>query len=192
MVFDLDPGEGTSIVECCAVAELIVEALAETHPVVLAKTSGQKGLQLYCPVPAGSGWDTVRDEAHDLARRLESEHRDLVVSVMRKELRRGRVLIDWSQNHPAKTTVAVYSVRATPRPMVSTPVTLDEVGRCARTGDPSLLHFDTEAGVGPRGPRRRPLRPPRAGGRDARRTTTTTKAKAKTKAEPKTKTRTKS
>jgi bifunctional non-homologous end joining protein LigD len=144
MVFDLDPGEGTSIVECCAVAELIVDALAETHPVVLAKTSGQKGLQLYCPLSGGSNWDAVRDEAHDLARRLESEHRDLVVSVMRKELRRGRVLIDWSQNHSAKTTVAVYSVRATPRPMVSTPVTLDEVGRCARTGDPTLLQFDTE------------------------------------------------
>ncbi len=79
-----------------------------------------------------------------MARQLESEHRDLVVSVMRKELRRGRVLIDWSQNHPAKTTVCVYSVRATPQPMVSTPVTLDEVGRCARTGDPDLLRFDTE------------------------------------------------
>ena len=91
-----------------------------------------------------SGWDDVRDEAHDLARQLESEHHDLVVSVMRKELRRGRVLIDWSQNHPAKTTVGVYSVRAMPQPMVSTPVTLDEVGRCARTGDPGLLRFDTE------------------------------------------------
>jgi bifunctional non-homologous end joining protein LigD len=144
MVFDLDPGEGTSIVECCAVAELIVEALASTHPVILAKTSGQKGLQLYCAVRPRSSWDGVRDEAHDVARQLESEHRDLVVSVMRKELRRGRVLIDWSQNHPAKTTIAVYSVRATPRPMVSTPVTLDEVGRCARTGDPGLLRFDTE------------------------------------------------
>ena len=144
MVFDLDPGEGTSIVECCAVAELVGEALADTHPVVLAKTSGQKGLQLYCSVPARSRWDDVRDEAHAVARQLESEHRDLVVSVMRKELRRGRVLIDWSQNHPAKTTVCVYSVRATPQPMVSTPVTLDEVGRCARTGDPGLLRFDTE------------------------------------------------
>lgn len=144
MVFDLDPGEGTSIVECCAVAELIVEALASTHPDILAKTSGQKGLQLYCAVPPRSSWDAVRDEAHAVARQLESEHRDLVVSVMRKELRRGRVLIDWSQNHPAKTTIAVYSVRATPRPMVSTPVTLDEVGRCARTGDPGLLRFGTE------------------------------------------------
>ncbi len=144
MVFDLDPGEGTSMVECCAVAELIVEALADTHPFVMAKTSGQKGLQLYCSVPARSRWDDVRDEAHAVARQLESEHRELVVSVMRKELRRDRVLIDWSQNHAAKTTVCVYSVRATPRPMVSTPVTLDEVGRCARTGDPGLLRFDTE------------------------------------------------
>ena len=154
MVFDLDPGEGTSIVECCAVAELVAGALADTHPVVLAKTSGQKGLQLYCSVPARSRWDDVRDEAHAVARQLESEHRDLVVSVMRKELRRGRVLIDWSQNHPAKTTVCVYSVRATPQPMVSTPVTLDEVGRCARTGDPGLLRFDTEQVLARGGARR--------------------------------------
>ncbi len=63
---------------------------------------------------------------------------------MRKELRRGRVLIDWSQNHPAKTTIGVYSVRAAPRPTVSTPVTLAEVARCARTGDHELLRFETE------------------------------------------------
>jgi bifunctional non-homologous end joining protein LigD len=145
MVFDLDPGEGTSIVECCAVAELIADALRDTHPDIVAKTSGQKGLQLYCAAPARAGWERTRDEAHAVARQLEAEHPDLVVSVMRKELRRGRVLIDWSQNHAAKTTVCVYSVRAASRPTVSTPVTLDEVARCARSGNPELLRFDTEA-----------------------------------------------
>ena len=144
MVFDLDPGEGTSLVECCAVAQLIAEALGDRYGEIYAKTSGQKGLQLYCAVPARSTWDRVREEAHEIARQLEAEQRDLVVSVMRKELRRGRVLIDWSQNHPAKTTVCVYSVRAVARPSVSTPVTWDEVGRCARTGDPGLLRFDTD------------------------------------------------
>jgi bifunctional non-homologous end joining protein LigD len=148
MVFDLDPGEGASIVECCAVAELVVDALAESgHGDAYAKTSGMKGLQLYYAVRPRTTWDAVRDEAHGVARQLESEHRDLVVSTMRKDLRRGRVLIDWSQNHPAKTTIAVYSVRAAPFPSVSTPVTLAEVSACAREGDPGLLRFDTEAVV---------------------------------------------
>jgi bifunctional non-homologous end joining protein LigD len=85
----------------------------------------------------------VRSRAHDIARKLESDHRDLVVSNMRKSLRQGRVLIDWSQNHPAKTTVAVYSVRARPRPTVSTPVTAEEVLRCAQQKKAQLLSFET-------------------------------------------------
>ncbi len=60
---------------------------------------------------------------------------------MRKRLRTGRVLIDWSQNHPAKTTVAAYSLRAGPAPTVSTPVGWDEVGACAASGDPLTLRF---------------------------------------------------
>jgi bifunctional non-homologous end joining protein LigD len=146
MVFDLDPGEGASIVECCAVAQLIVEALAGSgHGDAYAKTSGMKGLQLYYAVAPRRSWESVRTDAHGIAQQLESEHRDLVVSTMRKDLRRGRVLIDWSQNHPAKTTIAVYSVRAAPFPSVSTPVTMSEVKACARKGDPSLLRFDTGA-----------------------------------------------
>lgn len=145
MVFDLDPGEGASIVECCEVAQLVVDALAGSgHGDAYAKTSGMKGLQLYYSTRARANWDGVREEAHGVARQLESEHRDLIVSTMRKDLRRGRVLIDWSQNHPAKTTIAVYSVRAAPFPSVSTPVTLAEVKACARESDPRLLQFDTE------------------------------------------------
>jgi bifunctional non-homologous end joining protein LigD len=145
MVFDLDPGEGASIVECCEVAMLLVESLSGRGTDVYAKTSGMKGLQLYYPVGPRTGWEAVREEAHGVARQLESEHRDLVVSTMRKDLRRGRVLIDWSQNHPAKTTIAVYSVRAAPTPTVSTPVALSEVRRCAHQGAPGVLRFDTDA-----------------------------------------------
>jgi bifunctional non-homologous end joining protein LigD len=144
MVFDLDPGEGTSIVECCLVARLLFDALADRGQPVYAKTSGMKGLQLYCRAAPKATWDTQRDEAHGMAQQLESEHRDLVVSKMRKDLRRGRVLIDWSQNHPTKTTIGVYSVRAAPTPTVSTPVTAEEVERCASQGDPALLKFDSE------------------------------------------------
>jgi bifunctional non-homologous end joining protein LigD len=144
MVFDLDPGERTSIVECCVVAGHVMDELAKEGKESYAKTSGSKGLQLYTAVAPKTTWDGLRDRAHDLARKLESDHPELVVSNMRRSLRRGRVLIDWSQNHPAKTTVAAYSVRAMPTPTVSTPVTPAEVRRCATEHDPGLLRFETE------------------------------------------------
>ncbi|HXA31657.1 MAG TPA: non-homologous end-joining DNA ligase [Acidimicrobiales bacterium] len=142
MVFDLDPGEGSTMVDCCRVARLIDDALPDrtTYP----KTSGSKGLQLYTRLSGRPTWDRVRDEALELARTLEGEHADLVVSNMRKELRRGKVLIDWSQNHPAKTTVAVYSLRARDEPTVSTPVSWDEVNRCIAAEDPGLLRFTSD------------------------------------------------
>lgn len=143
MVFDLDPGDGTTIVECCVVAGYITEELAQQGVEAFAKTSGSKGLQLYAPVGSKTTWDSQRDQAHEIARKLETDHRELVVSNMRKTLRKGRVLIDWSQNHPAKTTVAVYSVRAMPGPTVSTPVTPAEVRRCAETRDAAILRFET-------------------------------------------------
>jgi bifunctional non-homologous end joining protein LigD len=144
MVFDLDPGDGATIVECCAVARLIADALAERSRDAVAKTSGSKGMQLYVPLGGRPTWDKVREEAHQIATQLEADHPDLVVSNMRKSLRRDKVLIDWSQNHPAKTTIAVYSLRARPEPTVSTPVTWDEVADCLKKGDPDLLRFTAD------------------------------------------------
>jgi len=144
MVFDLDPGPGTTIVECCKVAAWIAEELADAGTESFAKTSGRKGLQLYTATRPRTTWDSLRAHALEIAQKLESDHRDLVVSNMRRSLRENRVLIDWSQNHVAKTTVGVYSVRAMPEPTVSTPVTHDEVRRCAKKGDPSLLRFTTD------------------------------------------------
>jgi bifunctional non-homologous end joining protein LigD len=143
LVFDLDPGSDTTIVECCRVARWIVDLLGTTTEPV-AKTSGSKGLQVYAHIGSRVTWEKQRTQALEIAERLEREHPDAVVSNMRKELRKGRVLIDWSQNHPAKTTIAVYSVRARSAPTVSTPVTWDEVADCAKKGDPSKLVFRTE------------------------------------------------
>ncbi|MCU1491521.1 MAG: putative ligase-like protein [Acidimicrobiaceae bacterium] len=142
LVFDLDPGPGTSIVECCRVAGWLA-ALLEREGLgpVLPKTSGSKGLQLYVPLPAATGWDAARERALSLGQAVERDHPELVVTNMRKELRQGKVLIDWSQNHPAKTTVAVYSVRARPEPTVSTPVTWAEVADCEQNGYPESLRF---------------------------------------------------
>lgn len=140
MVFDLDPGEGTTVVECCRVASLILAALGPGPPCV-AKTSGAKGLQLYRPLSRRTSWDELSNQAHRMAAQIEDEHPDLVVSNMRKSLRRNKVLIDWSQNHPAKTTVAPYSLRAQADPTASTPVSWDEVEACAASGDPDGLRF---------------------------------------------------
>jgi bifunctional non-homologous end joining protein LigD len=144
MVFDLDPGEGTSIVDCCIVAGYVTEELTRQGVESFAKTSGSKGMQLYAAVGPKTTWDSLRDRTHEIARKLEADHPELVVSNMRKSLRRGRVLIDWSQNHSAKTTVTVYSVRAMPTPTVSTPVTQAEVQRCAAQKEPHLLRFETD------------------------------------------------
>jgi bifunctional non-homologous end joining protein LigD len=142
LVFDLDPGPGTSIVECCRVAGWIAEHLTEAGlGTAIPKTSGSKGLQLYVGLPVGTGWESARPQALGIAQSIEKEHPELVVTKMGKDLRRGRVLIDWSQNHPAKTTVAAYSLRARPEPSVSTPITWDEVTACEESGDPGELRF---------------------------------------------------
>ncbi len=140
MVFDLDPGPGTTIVECCEIAQWISDRWKGE---VFAKTSGSKGLQLYTRL-ARRTWEQSTEEAHEIARAVETDHSDLVVSVMRKNLRENKVLIDWSQNSPSKTTVAVYSLRGRDEPTVSTPVTWAEVSKCAKRRDPDLMHFEAD------------------------------------------------
>jgi bifunctional non-homologous end joining protein LigD len=130
LVLDLDPGAPAAIAECCQVALLLRDALEAAGLTPVAKTSGSKGLQVYAAVAEVSP-DRTNSYAHALARRLEDEHPALVVSRMTKSLRPGKVLVDWSQNNAAKTTVSVYSLRARPTATVSTPVTWDEVAAAA-------------------------------------------------------------
>ncbi|MHB8295992.1 MAG: non-homologous end-joining DNA ligase [Acidimicrobiales bacterium] len=144
VVFDLDPGEGAGMAECAAVALQVREILDGLELACFAKTSGSKGIQVYLPLnggsaPAGPGgaspsYDTTKPFAHSLATVLESAHPAAVVSVMRKDLRRGKVLIDWSQNDRHKTTVCAYSLRALGWPSVSTPLHWEEVGELAAGG----------------------------------------------------------
>ncbi|MBC6446786.1 non-homologous end-joining DNA ligase [Actinokineospora xionganensis] len=137
LVFDLDPGAPATIVECAEVALRLRELLVEDGLEVVAKTSGSKGMQLYASVTTSSA-ERTSDYAKGLAERLEEELPKLVVSRMAKDLRRRKVFIDWSQNNPKKTTVAPYSLRARPKPTVSTPVTWDEVAACRKPADLSF------------------------------------------------------
>lgn len=144
LVFDLDPGAPADIVTCCEVAFLVRDVLADDGMVAHPKTSGKKGMQLYVPVRPERPWEDAHAYARRVAEHLAGEHRDLVVSTMAKQARRNKVLVDWSQNHQAKTTIAPYSLRAASQPAVSTPVTWEEVGDCLEIGDPMLLHFTSE------------------------------------------------
>jgi len=132
LVVDLDPGPPAGIRECCQVALLLRPLLPEP---VVAKTSGNKGLQLY------TRWDDGDPStyARALGERTEREHPARVVSRMTKALRPGKVLVDWSQNNRAKTTVSVYSVRARDTATVSAPVTWDEVSAGADGAAPLVL-----------------------------------------------------
>jgi bifunctional non-homologous end joining protein LigD len=131
VVFDLDPGPPAAMRECADVALDIRESLAGLGLEVLAKTSGSKGLQLYLPLNTPATHEQAASFALALAQTLEKHHPDRVVTNMKKDLRHGKVLIDWSQNARFKTTVCAYSLRARPRPTVSTPVTWDEVAAAA-------------------------------------------------------------
>jgi bifunctional non-homologous end joining protein LigD len=134
VVFDLDPGAPAAMTECAAVALDIRDALDHLGLVLFPKTSGSKGLQLYLPLNTPCTHDAASAFALALAQLMEKHHPERVVSNMKKELRRGKVLVDWSQNSRHKTTVCAYSLRARPRPTVSTPVTWDEV-EAAAEGD---------------------------------------------------------
>lgn len=135
LVFDLDPGQPATIVQCCEVALLLREALRADGLEPVAKTSGSKGLQLYARADAFASSAATSAYAKGLAQRFEASAPELVVHRMTKALRPGKVLVDWSQNNAAKTTVSVYSLRARPRPTVSTPVTWAEVEGCQTPDD---------------------------------------------------------
>lgn len=142
LVLDLDPGPGAGLAECAEVARWAREILRgmdlDPYPV----TSGSKGIHLYAAL--GKAADTRLDSdavsavAHELARYLEAEHPDLVVSDMSKALRSGKVLVDWSQNNGSKTTIAPYSLRGRDRPWVAAPRTWAELD------DPDLAQLTPE------------------------------------------------
>ncbi len=143
VVFDLDPGKPASVLECARVALQLQGTFANLGLQSFVKTSGSKGLQVYIPLndPAARFAQT-KPFARAVAELFEQSEPELVVSRMTKTRRKGKVLIDWSQNDPHKTTVCVYSLRARPRPTVSTPLEWDEVRSALESGDPARFAFE--------------------------------------------------
>ena len=143
LLFDLDPGTGAGLKECCQVALIIREELATRGLTCVAKTSGGGGLHLVAPLEPGHTFEQTKRFARtlteDLARRLP----DLITAATERKERAGRVLIDWLQNDARRSTVAPYSLRAADCPLVSTPIGWDEVA-----GDPDGLWFDAQGVLG--------------------------------------------
>ena len=141
IAFDLDPGVGTTVVECAQVALDLRAAFDHFGLRGFAKTSGSKGMQVYLPLNTpGVTYEHTRAFSRGVGQVLERRAPDRIVTDMAKAKRTGKVFVDWSQNDRHKTTVNVYSLRAMERPTVSTPVTWDEVSDCAE-GAP--LSFDS-------------------------------------------------
>jgi bifunctional non-homologous end joining protein LigD len=142
IVFDLDPGPPANIVQCAQVG-LWVRAIFDHFGMQsFPKTSGSKGMQIYIPLNTKTSYHETKQFAHALARLLEHEHPELVVSDMKKAVRTNKIFVDWSQNDQHKTTIGVYSLRARERPTVSTPITWDEVEQTLRKKDAQRLVFE--------------------------------------------------
>lgn len=144
IVFDLDPGPPANIVQCCQVGLWVRQIFEHFGLQSFPKTSGSKGLQIYVPLNTKITYDQTKAFAHAIARLLEQEHPDLVVSDMKKAIRTNKVFVDWSQNDQHKTTISVYSLRAREHPTVSTPVTWEEVEQALKKKDATRLVFEAK------------------------------------------------
>jgi bifunctional non-homologous end joining protein LigD len=130
------------VIDCCRIAVRIRELFGHFDLECFPKTSGSKGLQVYVPLNTKADYDETKPFARAIAQLLEKQTPKEVVSKMAKVDRKGKIFVDWSQNHPRKTTVAVYSLRARERPTASTPVSWDEVEKALDRGDPEMLVFE--------------------------------------------------
>jgi bifunctional non-homologous end joining protein LigD len=142
LAFDLDPGPPAGLVECCKVALRVRELFGAFGLEGFPKVSGGKGLQVYFPLNTKVTYEQTSPFAKAVAQLLEQQTPKQVVSKMAKVDRRGKVFVDWSQNHQKKTTISVYSLRARERPTASIPIHWREVERTAKGGDTDKIRFE--------------------------------------------------
>ena len=128
VLFDVAPGAGRRLPDCCAVALRLRELLAADGLTAYVKTSGAFGLHVAVPLNGQTDAAAAREYGRLTAERLARETPDLVTSDARRGKRSRRVLVDWRPNAPGRATVAAYSLRGMlPGPGVSAPVTWEDV-----------------------------------------------------------------
>lgn len=143
LVIDLDPGSPAGLHECAQVALLVRERLRSIGLGTAPVTSGSKGMQLYAALPGEQDSETISDITREIAQDLTRLQPGLVVWKMTTSLRPGKVLLDWSQNAAAKTTIAPYSLRGKEAPFVAAPRTWAEIERGADKRD-ALRQLDLD------------------------------------------------
>src|SRR6516162_1493154 len=144
IIFDLDPGAPADVRDCAEIALRIREWLGRIKLTCLIKSTGSKGLQVHIPLNTPTSFEATKSFARALAIMMQQAYPDRIVHDMKKNLREGKVLIDWSQNDPGKTTVNVYSLRARARPFAAVPLLWDEVSRYVRKGDSECFFLEAE------------------------------------------------
>jgi bifunctional non-homologous end joining protein LigD len=142
MVFDLDPGPPATVMDCIPIAIKMRDMLRKLGLESFVKVSGSKGLHMWVPLNRKEiTFDQTKSFSHAIAQIMERDNPDRVLSNMKKELRKGKIFIDWSQNDEHKTTVSAYSLRAKEEPTVSAPVDWDELLTAQKKKDPNRLKF---------------------------------------------------
>jgi bifunctional non-homologous end joining protein LigD len=148
VVFDLDPGEGSTILRSAEVAFLLKDVLDQLGLESLIKVSGSKGIHVHVPLNTKVTYEMTQAFAQSIAQYLATEHPKLIVSEMAKSKRTGKVFIDWSQNSEHKSTVSVYSLRAkAKKPFVAVPIGWDELKDALNEKDARSLLFEPEAAL---------------------------------------------
>jgi bifunctional non-homologous end joining protein LigD len=141
LVLDLDPGPPAGLLACGRLALVLRSRLADLGLTAFVKTSGSVGLHVEVPLAPGHSFDRTKAFARSLAACGSAERPDLVTDVIDRSRRGGLVYLDWIQNDQSRSTVAPYSLRATPWPLVSTPLTWSELEEAVATDRPESLVF---------------------------------------------------
>ena len=140
MVFDLDPGDQADILDCARVALILRDLLSGLKLTSYVKTSGRKGLHLYAPLNRKEiTFEDTKKFSKAVAEIMQKNYPDLVTAKMAKENRKGKVFINWAQNDPKKTMICVYSLRAREKPVVSFPLSWEELEDLAGQNNPGKL-----------------------------------------------------
>ncbi|KAA9111371.1 non-homologous end-joining DNA ligase [Microbacterium rhizomatis] len=124
---DLDPQPGTDFSDAAAVAPALREVLSEAGLAAFLKTSGNRGIHVFCPIEPTHEFLEVRHAVIAAARELERRMPEKVTTNWWKEERGQRIFVDFNQANRDRTMAGAYSPRALPAATVATPITWDEL-----------------------------------------------------------------
>jgi bifunctional non-homologous end joining protein LigD len=129
LVFDFDPAPDVKFAAVKKAALQMRGILKDLGLVSFLKTTGGKGLHLVVPFEIGPGWDEVKDFSRSIAQAVAEHDPDHFTINSRKDVRHGRIFIDYLRNGFAASAIAPYSTRARPGAPVSLPLRWQELAR---------------------------------------------------------------